>query len=120
VGVWLNRPRRVLLALALIWVVAIFDLGYTLGEYGTFGFAELNPVAAQLLRGPMYLIMIYKFGLLGLSTVILLLLRHRLIAELGCWFLLTAMVYLAIRWYHYFDTLLRNYVDPVNALVGTY
>jgi hypothetical protein len=106
-GRWLNRPRRVLLTLAAIWVVAIFDLGYTIAESSTLDFQEMNPVAAHLLRGPPTAIIAYKFGLLGLGTTILLVLRRKLIAELACWLLFAFKIYLAARWYLYFDSLLQ-------------
>jgi len=114
-GGWLNRPRRVLLTLAAVWVVAIFDLGFTLGQAGTVDFAEMNPLAARLLGGPEQLIIAYKFGLLTLGTAILLWLRRHGIAELACWFLFASKVYLAVRWYSYFDCLLHGYVNPLIA-----
>jgi hypothetical protein len=111
-GGWLNRSRRVLLTLTAVWVVAVFDLGFTLSESGTRMFVELNPFAAHLLGGSASLVIAYKFGLLSLGTVILLWLRKHFIAELGCWFLLAAKVYLALRWLSYFDYLVNGYVDP--------
>ncbi len=111
-GVWLNRSRRVLLTLALVWVVAIFDLGFTLLEWGGQQFTELNPVAASVLGGPTQLVMAYKFGLLGLSTTILLALRRHAVAELACWFLLTLKVYVAARWYVYYVCVLHDKLNP--------
>jgi hypothetical protein len=112
-GRWLNRPRRVLLTLALMWVVATFDLGFTLAEWGTLHFVETNPLAAKVLGGPTQLIVAFKFGLLGLATVILLGLRRHLIAELACWFLLASQAYVGLRWYTYFDCLLHDYINPM-------
>lgn len=118
-GAWLNRPRRVLLALAAVWVISVFDLGYTLAEHGESDFVELNPLAAHLLRGPAHNVMAYKFGLLGLATAILVGLRRYAVAELACWFLLAVKVYVALRWLSYFDCLLRGYVDPLIAAPWT-
>jgi hypothetical protein len=106
-GHWFNRSRRVLLALAAVWVIAVFDLGYTLAESGTADFTELNPVAARLLGGPASAVIAYKFALLGVGTLILLGLRRHAIAELACWFLFVAELYVALRWYGYFDCLLE-------------
>lgn len=107
-GDWLNRPRRILLTLASVWVISVFDLGYTLADQGTSEFVELNPIAAVLLNGPTHVITAFKFGLLGLSTAILLALRRHTIAELACWFLLAAKLYVAIRWLLYFDCLVKG------------
>lgn len=113
IGRWLNRPRRVLLALAAVWVVAVFDLGFTLCEWGTMSFVEVNPIAARLLNGPVQTVVTFKFGLLGIGTLILLGLRRHFVAELGCWFLFASKVYLAIRWYIYYDCIFRGYIDPL-------
>lgn len=112
-GTWFNRSRRVLLTLAAVWVVAIFDLGYTLAESGSGDFVEANPFAARLLAQPTHVIVAYKFGLLGLGTTILLALRRHAVAELGCWFLFVLKVYVALRWYSYFDCVLHGYVNPL-------
>jgi hypothetical protein len=112
-GGWLSRPRRVLLALTAVWVVAVFDFGFTLYEWGSADFIELNPVAAQILSGPPYAITIYKFGLLGIGTAILLLLRRHSVAELASWFLVAMKVYLAARWLDYYDVLLGQSGDPL-------
>ena len=117
-GTWFNRPRRVLLTLAAVWVVAIFDLGYTLAESGTQDFAEANPVAAKLLAGPARTIVAYKFSMVGLATAILLALRRHAVAELGCWFLFALKVYVALRWYSYFDCVLHGYVNPLLRVLG--
>ncbi len=114
-GGWLNRPRRILLSLTLCWVVAVFDLGYTLSESGSNDFVELNPVAMRVLMGSPQVVMAYKFGLLGLTTIILLLLRRYRVAELGCWFLLAAQVYVATRWFTYFDCLLHSRMSVLIA-----
>ena len=117
-GTWFNRSRRVLLTLAAVWVVAIFDLGYTLAESGTPDFIEANPLAAKLLAGPTHVIVAYKFSLLGLGTVILLALRRHAVAELGCWFLFVLKLYVALHWYSYFDCVLHGYVHPLLRVLG--
>jgi hypothetical protein len=117
-GMWFNRSRRVLLTLAAVWVVAIFDLGYTLAETGTGDFIEANPLAAKLLAMPTNVIIAYKFGLLGLGTAILMALRRHAVAELGCWFLFVLKLYVALRWYSYFDCVLHGYVNPLLRTLG--
>lgn len=114
---WLNRARRILLLLSAIWVISIFDLGFTLSEYGTEEFVELNPVAARILGGPEHFVVGYKFGLLGFATLILLGLRRHAVAELACWFLFTFKIYVAVRWLAYYDCLLHDYVNPFIRVV---
>jgi len=116
-GAWFNRPRRILLLLAAVWVVAVFDLGYTLAESGTADFVEMNPLAAKLLGGPQHFLMAYKFGLLSIGTGILLALRRHAAAEVGCWLLFGFKLYLGIRWYLYFDCLLSDGDDALSTFV---
>ncbi len=119
-GVWLNRPRRVLLALTAIWIVAIFDLGFTLLESESFTFVELNPLAAAVVGGPDEAVFAFKFGLLSAGSVILLALRRHATTELACWFLLTSKVYLAIRWYVYYSCLVHGYMNPLLSAADAY
>lgn len=112
-GRWLNRPRRVLLTLAMVWVVAIFDLGFTLSEWGSADFAEMNPLAVRVLSTSPAHVIVFKFGLLSFGSAILLAVRCHAVAELACWFLLTSKIYVAIRWYCYYDCLLNDYVNPL-------
>lgn len=112
-GQWLNRPRRILLTLMLVWVVHVFDLGFTMAQWGTYEFVELNPLAARIVDGPAHVLAGFKFGLLGIGTVILLSLRRQPVAELACWFLLATTLYLAVRWYVYFDCLINGQSNPM-------
>jgi len=109
---WLIRPRRVLIALAAVWVINVFDLGFTILEAGRFTFVELNPVAAKLVHAPPYALAVYKFTLLSIGTVILLAYRRHRICELACWFVLAAYVALAFRWIAYYDHVVLTLNDP--------
>ena len=118
---WLVRPRRVLLLLAAVWVINVFDLGYTLLESLHSGFIEMNPVAAKLLSASPQVLVSYKTGLLAISSAILLVYRRHRVAELACWFLLTAYVYVAIRWWGYYEQRLVALEDPavnIDPLIG--
>lgn len=112
-GQWLNRPRRVLLALFAVWVVCVFDFYFTLSEWGQAHFIEMNPLAVYLLSKSPHLVAWFKFGLLGLGTVILLALRRHRVAEYACWFLLAAEVYLAVRWFAYYESLSSGEANPM-------
>lgn len=107
-----------LLALTVVWVISIFDLGFTLAESGTKDFVELNPLAARLLSGPGNAVIVFKFTLLGISTIILLPLRRYRVTELACWLLVVAKLYLAVRWFTYFDCLVHGYVSTLVQAPG--
>ena len=77
-------------------------------------FTEFNPIAADLLAQPWYYLTIFKVVCLGAGTVILLILARHKVAELGSWLLLAAYVFVAARWYHYFDGMLE---DPLLVLL---
>jgi hypothetical protein len=118
---WLNRPRRVLLTLAAVWVINVFDLGYTLLEAQYAGFIEVNPVAARLIDAAPGVLISYKAALMLASSTILLLCRRHRIVELGCWFLLAVHFQLAVRWWWYFEERLTAFDDPatnIHPLIG--
>jgi len=118
---WLTRPRRVLLLLSAVWVLNIFDLGYTLLESLHCGFVELNPLAARIIGGAPEALVLYKTGLLTVSTAILLGYRRHRVAELGCWFLLVVYLYVAVCWCLYYHQRLAALEDPavnVDPLIG--
>jgi hypothetical protein len=118
---WLSRPRRVLLVLAAVWVINVFDLGYTLLESLHGDFVERNPVAARLMGTSPAVLVSYKTALLMISSAILLIFRRHRVAELGCWFLLTTYLYVAICWVVYYEHRLTTLQDPTvnaDALLG--
>jgi hypothetical protein len=118
---WLTRPRRILLLLGAIWVLNVFDLGYTVLEATRHSFVEINPVAAPLLTAPTYILVIYKAVLVAASSAILLLLRRHRVVEVGCWFLLGVYCCVAARWILYYNDLMESINDPavnIPRLVG--
>ena len=118
---WLTRPRRILLVLGAVWVINVFDLGYTLLESMRKDFVEVNPVAAQLVGTSPSELILYKTALVVTGSVILLVHRRHRIAELGCWFLLGAYLFVAIRWWLYYEHLLEALANPavnVDPLIG--
>ena len=99
---WLIRPRRVLLLLAAIWVLNVFDLGYTLLEATQHHFVEMNPLAAGLIHAPTPLLVAYKASLVIVGSLVLLVFARHSTTEWACWFLLAVYVYVGLRWYLYF------------------
>ncbi|MGE0481127.1 MAG: DUF5658 family protein [Phycisphaerae bacterium] len=115
---WLTRPRRILIALAAMWVLNIFDLGFTIAESVHGHFVEVNPIAARLLGGPTWLLALYKFSLITFGTVILLSLRKHRIAEWGAWFLFATYLYVGVRWFVYYQGLYTDTPHPVHAVLA--
>lgn len=113
IGGWLNRPRRVLLTLWMVWVVSVFDFYFTLTEWGQTHFVEMNPLAAFMLSQSPHLVAWFKFGMLGLATIILLCLRRHRVAEWACWFLFAIELYLAVRWLVYYESLASGQSNPL-------
>ncbi|MGB9626498.1 MAG: DUF5658 family protein [Phycisphaerae bacterium] len=106
-----NRPRRVLLLLAAVWIVQGFDLGFTLVAHQSGTFAELNPAGGWLLqRGPVAVI-VFKAALVLLASVILWCGRTRLLSECLLWLVAAACVGLALRWRDYFTFFHENAHD---------
>jgi len=112
----LIRPRRILLGLAALWIINIFDLGYTLAEAKRLTFVEANPVAAQLIRGPAHALIAYKTILVVIGSTILLTFRRHRVAELTCWFMLATYTFVAVRWCLYYGNLLDTINDPANPV----
>jgi len=111
----------VLLVLAAVWVINVFDLGYTLLESLHSGFIEMNPLAAKLIGGSPEVLVSYKTALLAVSSTILLIYRRQRVAELGCWFLLAVYLHVAICWCYYYEERLASLEDPavnVDPLIG--
>ncbi len=108
---WLNRPRRVLFALAAVWTLNIFDLGFTLIESAWNPFVELNPLAARLLAEPIWVVA-YKAGLIVLGSTILLFYRTHHAAELASWFILATYAAVLCKWALYYSHLLAALNDP--------
>ena len=109
---WLTRPRRILLLLGAVWVLNVFDLGYTVLEATRHSFVEMNPVAAPLLAAPTYVLVIYKAALVAASSALLLVLRRHRVVEVGCWFLLAVYSCVAGRWILYYNDLMETINDP--------
>ena len=109
---WLSRPRRILLTLTAIWVINMMDLAFTMTESLHTAFNELNPLAKFLIGKNPDLLIVYKFGLLTVSSTILLIYRRQRVSELGCWLLFGVYIFVAIRWMAYFDQRILIFADP--------
>lgn len=99
---WFSRPRRIFLALLVVFIMHMFDLRFTLLEHAKGEFVELNPFAAALLGKSVYAVAAYKILLLGAGGAIIWSLRKHSIAESGSYLLVAACMYLTVRWHLYF------------------
>lgn len=108
--VW-GRSQRVLYALAAIWVLNFFDLGFTITESKAKLFRELNPLAATMMDHP-HALVLYKTSLVVIGSWLLLRYRRRRLTELACWLLLATNGYVGIRWQQYYADVLVTFHDP--------
>lgn len=99
-----RRARRVLILVLATWVLILFDLNFTLLACRIGGFEELNPLAQQFVDSEQALVM-YKFALTLPATAIILLLRRKLLTEIGCWTLFAAHLALTAMWVSYYSLL---------------
>ncbi len=99
-----RRTRRVVLLLALVWIVTVCDLLLTLLARQIGGFHEANPLAREFVHDPGALAA-YKFLLAGPATIVLLVFRRRLLTEVACWLLAAVYTALALLWLAYYHPL---------------
>lgn len=112
---WLIRPRRVLLLLAAIWVLNVFDLGYTLLESTQNHFVEMNPLAAGLIGEPTAMLVVYKASLVIIGSAVLLIFSRHSTTEWACWFLLAVYMYVGLRWCLYYAGLVAVVPGSLSA-----
>jgi hypothetical protein len=97
-----SRTRRTVELLAVIWLLAMADLFFTIWAHIFTPFMELNPLANGLLHhNQLSMLIAAKVGLTGLGTAIFWRLRKHSRAEIGLWLVAIAYVALAFRWSSY-------------------
>jgi hypothetical protein len=101
----------VIQGIAIIWLLSLADLGFTLWAHSFTPFDELNPIAAALLdEGLLGMLVTMKVGLTFVGAAIFWYLRGHGRAELAMWAVVLAYVLLTIRW--------SSYTAGVMALAG--
>jgi hypothetical protein len=96
------RTRRTVELLAVIWLLAMADLFFTIWAHIFTPFMELNPFARGLLHHNQLTVLIAsKVALTGFGTAIFWRLRQHRMAELGLWLVAVVYVALAFRWSDY-------------------
>lgn len=101
------RTRRTVELLAVLWMLALADLFFTVWAHLFTPFMELNPLADHLLQHNRLLLLIAgKVGLTGLGTAIFWGLRKHGRSELALWACVLVYVALAFRWSDYTNQVL--------------
>jgi len=97
-----SRARRVTQGIAILWVLSLADLFFTVWAHTFTPFDELNPVAAALLNQGLFgMLVTLKIGLTFLGVTIFWRLRGHGHAELAMWVVVLVYVLLTIRWSGY-------------------
>ena len=96
-----RRARRVILLLAVLWVLNAFDLACTITAQNIGYFDELNPFAQQILDRP-HELTVFKIGAVFFASVVLFTYRRLRLVELSCWALVAVYVALSLIWVRYF------------------
>ena len=97
-----TRARRVYQGIAILWLLSLSDLFFTLWAHTFTAFDELNPIAAALLDHGMFgLLVMMKVGLTFLGATFFWRLRGHTRAEIALWAVVLAYVLLTIRWSSY-------------------
>jgi hypothetical protein len=98
------RTRRLVLLLVGVWIVNMFDLGFTLLAIEQRLLIEVNPVVTRLLlrHGPGALTA-YKIAMLTAATAMFWHCRRSELAESGVWLVAIACVLLSVHWYQLYQ-----------------
>lgn len=90
------------LAIALILLVNVFDLTFTIMAHDIGDFYEENPLVRGMLGDPGALTL-YKLSLAAFASVIFFVYRRRLVTEIACWGMCAVYTALAFVWLAYFS-----------------
>jgi hypothetical protein len=96
----IEARRTLVWCVGVLVVLNMFDLACTLLAVRTGGLLELNPIAEELTRSPILLV-IFKLTLLGAVAAVLLRFWHYRMAQLVSWWASALYAVLAIRWATY-------------------
>ena len=97
-----SRAWRVTQGIAILWVLSLSDLFFTLWAHTFTPFDELNPLAAALLNQGLFgMLVTMKIVLTFLGATIFWRLRGHGRAELAMWAVVLVYVLLTIRWSGY-------------------
>jgi hypothetical protein len=92
--------RQVCVLVGLIVVLNLYDLACTLYARGIGGFWEMNPFAGYILDVPA-MVICFKLGLTVGPAILLILARHRKLAQMASWWGGVLYTVLILRWVTY-------------------
>lgn len=97
-----RRHRRMAELIAVLWLLSLADLFFTLWAHFFTPFNELNPLANFMLsRGLVPSLILFKLVVTAIGTRIFWRLRHHGRAEMALWALVGVYVLLTVQWSHY-------------------
>ena len=97
-----SRGRRVTHGIAVLWILSLADLFFTLWAHSFTPFDELNPLAAVMLdHGLITVLVLTKLALTTVGVTIFWRLRVYRRVELAMWFVVVVYLLLALRWSSY-------------------
>ena len=100
-----HRSRRVAELIAVLWVLGLADLAFTLWAHAFTPFHEGNPVARYFLSHGLTLsLILYKLVVTLIGTRIFWVTRGNVRAEFALWALVGVYVALTFRWGAYTST----------------
>lgn len=97
-----HRHRRFAELIAIVWVLSLADLVFTLWAHFFTSFRELNPLANLFLRHNLIpSLVLFKLVVTAIGTRIFWRLRTSGRAELALWMMAAVYVMLTVRWSQY-------------------
>ena len=105
-----DRERRLFWLLIGVWIIHLFDLGFTLLAYEQRVLIEMNPLAARVLPLGSTALVVYKLTLLVFGTGILWWFRRDPFAERCAWAYAIVCVALCLCWHRIYHDAQPNLV----------
>ena len=104
-----HRPRRVAELIAILWLLGVADLVFTLWAHFFTSFHELNPLANLMLRNNLIpSLILFKLVVTTIGVQIFWRLRGNARAELALWAMVGVYVFLTLRWSTYTVTAMAD------------
>lgn len=97
-----RRAMRVWMLMLAIVLMSVADLYMTLAHLNSVGMGEANPIARWVISyGSPWLLVVWKFGCIGLACLIFTIARYRRSSEIACWACIGILTALILHWMSY-------------------
>ena len=104
-GIWptpSGRARRVAESIAILWLLCLSDLIFTLWAHRFTPFYELNPIARAMLQLEWVAgLVLFKMGATGMACAIFWRLRQHRQVEATLWVMVSLYIVVLLRWSNY-------------------